>query len=184
VIEAKAQLGRHPERKQPMALESGTRMGVRSPIVELHGITKRFPGVIACDRVDLQIRPGEIHALLGENGAGKTTLMSILYGLYQPEAGEIWIDGQRRVMRSPKEAIRAGIGMVFQHFALIPGLTVAENIALAAPHSPRFVRRKPLTARVQALAAQYQLPIDPHSQVWQLSVGEQQRVEILKLLLC
>jgi general nucleoside transport system ATP-binding protein len=86
-----------------------------SPIVELRGITKRFPGVLACDRVDLDMYPGEIHALLGENGAGKTTLMTILYGLHQPDTGEIWIDGKRMPMRSPKDAIRAGIGMVFQH---------------------------------------------------------------------
>jgi len=153
-----------------------------SPLTELRGITKRFPGIIACDRVDLPVYAGEIHALLGENGAGKTTLMHVLYGLHQPDAGEIWIDGQRRVVHSPKDAIRAGIGMVFQHFTLIPSLTVAANIALAASSSHVFLRRKWLAARVQELGEQYQLAVDPNSHVWQLSVGEQQRVEILKLL--
>ena len=113
-----------------------------SPLTELRGITKRFPGIIACDSVDLCVYPGEIHALLGENGAGKTTLMHVLYGLQQPDAGEIWIDDRRRVIRSPREAIRAGIGMVFQHFTLIPSLTVAENIGLAASSAHVFLRRK------------------------------------------
>jgi general nucleoside transport system ATP-binding protein len=173
---------RHVEPKQPTALESGNPMRRPSPIVALRGITKGFPGVTACDRVDLRVYPGEIHVLLGENGAGKTTLMHILYGLHQPDLGEIWIDSKRMVMRSPKDAIDAGIGMVFQHFALIPSLTVAENIALAAPRSWVFLRRKPLTARIQELVTQYHLPVDPDSRVWQLSVGEQQRVEILRLL--
>ena len=153
-----------------------------SPLAELRGITKRFPGIIACDRVDLRVYPGEIHALLGENGAGKTTLMHVLYGLQSPDAGEIGIDGQRTVLRSPKDAIRAGIGMVFQHFTLIPSLTVAENIALADPSSHLFFRRKWLAAAVQELAEEYRLGVDPNSHVWQLSVGEQERVEILKLL--
>src|SRR5262245_15503734 len=157
-------------------------MRVPSPIVELRRISKRFPGVLACDQVDFDVYPGQIHTLLGENGAGKTTLMQILYGVYQPDMGEIWIDGRRMVIQSPREAIRAGIGMVFQHFTLIPSLTVAENIALAIPSTDVFLRRKPLIARVQELAMQYRLAIDPNSQVWQLSVGEQQRVEILKLL--
>jgi simple sugar transport system ATP-binding protein len=182
VIEAKAQLGRHLAYNQSILLKPGTRVRVPSPIVELRGIIKRFPGVIACDRVDLHVCPGEVHVLLGENGAGKTTLMHILYGLHQPDAGEIWIAGKRMVMRSPKDAIRAGIGMVFQHFTLIPSLTVAENIAIATPSSRVFLRRRLLTARIQELALSYQLPVDPNIQVWQLSVGEQQRVEILRLL--
>ncbi len=110
-------------------------MGAISPLVRLCGITKRFPGVIACDHVDLDVYSGEIQVLLGENGAGKTTLMQILYGLYRPDVGEIWIDGKRMVMRSPKEAIRGGISMVYQDFTFIRSLTVAENIALAAPGS-------------------------------------------------
>ena len=140
------------------------------------------PGVITCDRVNLQVYPCEIHALLGENGAGKTTLMHILYGLHQPDAGAIWIDGERTVLRSPKEAMRAGLGMIFQHFTLIPSLTVAENIALGVPGMRVFLRRKSLLARVQELVAEYQLAVDPNRLMWQLSVGEQQRVEILKLL--
>ena len=167
---------------QSMLQEPGTPMSDPTAMVELRGITKRFPGIIACDRVDLCLYPGQIHALLGENGAGKTTLMHVLYGLQQPDAGEICIDGQPTVIRSPKDAIRAGIAMVFQHFTLIPSLTVAENIALAGPSSQLFVRHKWLAASVQVLAEQYRLAVDPNSHVWQLSVGEQQRVEILKLL--
>jgi simple sugar transport system ATP-binding protein len=119
-----------------------------SPIVELRGITKRFPGGLACDNIDLQVYSGEIHALLGENGAGKSTLMQILYGQYQPDAGEMWIDGMRTLMRSPKAAIRAGIGMVFQDFTLIPSLTVAENVVLADPKARVFMRRQALLAHI------------------------------------
>ncbi len=153
-----------------------------SPIVSLRGITKQFPGVCACDQIDLDVFPGQIHALLGENGAGKTTLMKILSGMYQPDAGEIWIDGTPVAMPSPKEAMHAGISMVFQHFTLIPSLTVAENIALGVPGSRLFWRHQSLTAHVQRFAAQCRLHLEPDRQVWQLSVGEQQRVEILKLL--
>ena len=148
----------------------------------MRGITKRFPGVLACDHVDLEAHAGEIHALLGENGAGKTTLMKVLYGLYRPDAGEIWIDGRRATIRSPMDAIRLGIGTVFQHFTLIPSLTVAENLALTDPTAPSFVHRQAIGAQVGELAAHYQLRVEPDSPVWQLSVGEQQRVEILKLL--
>jgi general nucleoside transport system ATP-binding protein len=165
-----------------MGLKLGTCMSTHPPLVELRDITKRFPGVIACDGVNFQVYAGEIHALLGENGAGKTTLMQILYGLHHPDTGEICIDGQQRLMRSPKDAMRAGIGMVFQHFTLIPSLTVTENIVLAAPGRGLLLRPKVVTALVQQLAERYQLEVDPDSQVWQLSVGEQQRVEILKLL--
>jgi general nucleoside transport system ATP-binding protein len=157
-------------------------MTIAPPRVVMRGITKRFPGVLACDHIDLEVHPGEIHALLGENGAGKTTLMKTLYGLYQPDAGEIWIDGRRATMRSPMDAIRAGIGMVFQHFTLIPSLTVAENLALADPTGPLFVHPQVLGAHIRELAAQYQLRVEPDRPIWQLSVGEQQRVEILKLL--
>jgi simple sugar transport system ATP-binding protein len=150
--------------------------------VELCRITKRFPGVIACDGVSLQVHGGEIHAILGENGDGKTTLMRVLYGLHRPDASEVWIGGQRTVLRSPKDAIRAGIGMAFQHFTLIPSLTVAENIALGAPEAGLIFRRRRMSACVRALAQRSQLRVDPDRPVWQLSVGEQQRVEILKLL--
>jgi ABC-type uncharacterized transport system ATPase subunit len=153
-----------------------------SPVVALLGITKRFAGVVACDRIDLDVYAGEIHALLGENGAGKTTLMKVLYGLYQPDAGEIWVDGRRATIRSPADAIDAGIGMVCQHFTLIPSLTVAENIALADPNSPPIVRRQALAAHIRELARHYRLQVEPDRRIWQLSVGEQQRVEILKLL--
>ncbi|HEX2279549.1 MAG TPA: ABC transporter ATP-binding protein [Candidatus Tectomicrobia bacterium] len=157
-------------------------MTAAPPCVVMRGITKRFPGVLACDRIDLEVHPGEIHALLGENGAGKTTLMKTLYGLYQPDAGEIWVDSRRATIRSPRDAIRAGIGMVFQHFTLIPSLTVAENLALADPTAPTFVHRQALGSHIRELAARYRLRVEPDRPIWQLSVGEQQRVEILKLL--
>jgi general nucleoside transport system ATP-binding protein len=144
-----------------------------SPVVELRSITKRFPGVIACDEVGLQVYAGEIHALLGANGAGKTTLMQILYGVHRPDAGEIRIDGQRIELRSPRDAIRAGIGMVFQHFTLIPSLTAAENIMLGAPEAGPIFRRTRMSARVRELMERSQLRVDPDRHVWQLSVGEQ-----------
>jgi simple sugar transport system ATP-binding protein len=175
-------LEEHSDHSQGKPLKTGKPMTIAPPLVSLRRITKRFPGVVACERVDLDLFAGEIHGLLGENGAGKTTLMKILYGLYQPDAGEIWVDGRRVRIRSPREAICAGIGMVFQHFTLIPSLTVAENIALAAPSTRTFLRRQAMTAHVRDLAARYHLPVDPDAQVWQLSVGEQQRVEIMKLL--
>ena len=113
MIEAQEVLKRCSAHQRSRVPERGTRMQSPSPIAELRGITKRFPGILAFDRVDLKVYSGEIHALLGENGAGKSTLMKILYGQYQPDAGKIWLDGMRTVMRSPKAAIRAGIGMVF-----------------------------------------------------------------------
>jgi ABC-type uncharacterized transport system ATPase subunit len=151
--------------------------------VELRGITKRFPGVLANDHVNFDVRAGEIHALLGENGAGKSTLMRQLYGLYRPDEGEIRLNGQPRVFHSPADAIRAGIGMIHQHFMLVPSLTVAENVALGLRSSrePQLDLDK-VTARIKELAARYGLKIDPQAQVWQLAVGEQQRVEIIKAL--
>lgn len=155
----------------------------RIQTVEMRGIVKRFPGVLANDRVDFDVRAGEVHALLGENGAGKSTLMRQLYGLYQPDKGQILIDGRPVALRSPSDAIRAGIGMVHQHFMLVPTLTVAENVSLGLPSS-----RGPLTdlkvvsARIRELAAAYGLKVDPDVPVWQLAVGEQQRVEIVKAL--
>jgi ABC-type uncharacterized transport system ATPase subunit len=157
-------------------------MSITSPVVSLKGMSKRFPGVLACDGVDLDVYPGEIQGLLGENGAGKTTLMKVLYGLYQPDAGEILIDGRRSAIRSPKDAIRRGIGMVFQHFTLIPSLTVAENIALADPRSPRLIRHRAIAARIREMAGRYHLQVEPDTPVWRLSVAEQQRVEIIKVL--
>jgi len=146
-------------------------------------IVKRFPGVLANDRVCFDVCAGEVHALLGENGAGKSTLMRQLYGLYQPDEGEIIIDGQPHVFRSPADAIRAGIGMIHQHFMLVPTLTVAENVALGLRSSrePQLDLDK-VSARIRELAQGYGLKVDPSAHVWQLAVGEQQRVEILKAL--
>ncbi len=150
--------------------------------VVLKGITKRFPGVIANDGVDLELQPGSVHALLGENGAGKTTLMNILSGRYQPDAGEILIDGEPVRFNSPRDALRRGIGMVHQHFLLVGRHTVAENILLGCDR-PRFVvSRKPAEEMVRRLSERFDLRVDPAAAVDELSVGEQQRVEILKLL--
>ena len=153
-------------------------------VLELRGITKRFPGVLANDHVDFELRRGEVHALLGENGAGKSTLMSILYGLYHPDEGEILIDGQPVKMNTPREAIDRGIGMVHQHFMLIPVMTVAENIVLAEEPTRGAVVLDLATARrrVEDLAAQFRFSIDAHAKIENISVGQQQRVEILKAL--
>jgi simple sugar transport system ATP-binding protein len=152
--------------------------------VAMRGIEKRFGAVEALKGVDLTVRSGEIHALLGENGAGKTTLMNILYGLYQPDVGEIAIEGRHVELRTPQEAIGAGIGMVHQHFMLVPTLTVAENMVLGERGGP-LLRRRELRAverRLRELGARYGLEVDPRARIWQLSVGEQQRVEILRAL--
>ena len=143
----------------------------------MRGIVKRFPGVLANAGVDFEVAAGEVHALLGENGAGKSTLMRQLYGLYQPDAGQILVDGRPQVFRSPADAIRAGIGMVHQHFMLVPTLTVAENVALGLPSSrePRLDLDR-VTARIRDLAKAYGLKVDPTAYIWQLAVGEQQRV--------
>ncbi len=151
--------------------------------LQMLGITKRFPGVLANDRVDFDVKSGEVHALLGENGAGKSTLMKILYGMYHPDEGEIRLNNKPVAIASPTDAINLGIGMIHQHFMLVPTLTVAENVALGLPSS-----RGPLTdldrvsKRIIELADIYGLKIDPGVYVWQLSVGQQQRVEIIKAL--
>ena len=150
--------------------------------VEMRGIVMRFPGVLANDDVDFDLRSGEIHALLGENGAGKSTLMNVLAGLYRPEEGTISVHGRPVDFRSPRDAIECGIGMVHQHFMLVPSQSVTENILLGLDE-PRFVMNLPrFERRVAELAQEFGLHVDPHAKVWQLSVGEQQRVEILKML--
>ncbi len=151
--------------------------------VAMRGIVKRFPGLIANDHVDFDLRPGEVHALLGENGAGKSTLMNILAGLSTSRMrATIEIDGVPTSLTSPRDAIAAGLGMIHQHFMLVPSLTVTENILLGL-HEPRFRLRLPRYGeRIRELGEQTGLPVDPDARVWQLSVGEQQRVEILKML--
>jgi simple sugar transport system ATP-binding protein len=152
------------------------------PMVLLRGITKTFPGVIANRDVDLDVRAGEIHALLGENGAGKSTLMNILTGIYQPDAGDILIDGIRKVFSAPVDAIAAGIGMVHQHFKLVMSFTVAENIHLGWDRTPSLIRDRDLSARTRALADSLGLAVRPDAHTAELSTGEQQRVEILRVL--
>ncbi len=151
--------------------------------VEMRDIVKRFPGVLANDRVSLDVHAGEIHALLGENGAGKSTLMRVLYGLYLPDEGEIVVNGDRVVFHSPADALARGIGMIHQHFQLVPAFTVAENIALGLRSSRGPVLDLDVvSARIKRLSKQYGLQVDPNARVWQLAVGQQQRVEILKAL--
>lgn len=155
-----------------------------TPVLELRGITKRFPGVLANDHIDLTLEKGQIHALLGENGAGKTTLMNILYGLYKPDEGEIYINGEKADIHSPSDAIRLGIGMVHQHFMLVPVFTVTENVMLGAEATRRggFLDREKAAARILQISEQYGLRVDPNSYIKDLPVGVQQRVEIIKLL--
>jgi len=164
-------------------LEINSSKKARVESVKMQGITKRFPGVLANDDVDFDVKAAEVHALLGENGAGKSTLMKILYGLYHQDSGEIFINDKLVKFNSPTDAINQGIGMIHQHFMLVPTLTVTENVALGLPSS-----RGPLTdlervsKRMLELADLYGLRIDPNAYIWQLSVGQQQRVEIIKAL--
>ncbi len=149
---------------------------------EMRGITKRFPGVLANDNVDFTVKQGEIHALLGENGAGKSTLMNMLNGLYRPDKGQIMVKGRAVRFSSPRDAINHGIGMVHQHFMLVPTQSVAENLILGQ-RAPRFyIDARKIEAEVTALSQKYNLAVDPQAKIWQLSVGEQQRVEVLKML--
>ena len=153
------------------------------PMVEMRRITKRFPGVVANDNVSFDVRAGEVHTLFGENGAGKSTLMRVLYGLYRPDEGEILVNGQRVAISSPSSAIRHGIGMIHQHFMLVDTLTVAENVALGSRTTPGPGNGlEQVSARINELADKYGLKVDPRALIWQLSVGERQRVEIIKAL--
>lgn len=161
------------------------RMSGNPPVVEMRGIVKRFPGGVTANAgIDLHLYRGEILGLLGENGAGKTTLMNILYGLYHPDAGDIYLHGRHVRFRSTHEAIAHGLGMVHQHFMLVPTFTVAENIALGQPsgRGPVLEKRQTLNRRILELSKRYGLETDPDAYIWQLSVGQQQRVEILKAL--
>ncbi len=155
-----------------------------TPVLELRGITKQFPGVLANDGIDLDLTRGEIHALLGENGAGKSTLMNILFGLYKPDGGEILLEGRRVSFSSAKEAIAAGIGMVHQHFMLIPVMTVAENIVLG--HEPVragiVLDERAARLRVEEVAKTFKFAVNPGARVDEITVGQQQRVEIMKAL--
>lgn len=158
-------------------------MSAEAPVVELKQITKRFPGIVANDSISLTLRKGEIHALLGENGAGKSTLMNILFGLYQPDEGTIEMNGQPVTIDNPNKAIKLGIGMVHQHFKLVHPFTVTENIILGMePKKGLNIDYKSATAQVAKLSEQYGLQVDPNAKIHDISVGMQQRVEILKIL--
>ncbi len=151
--------------------------------LEMRNIVKRFPGVLANDCVNFDVHGGEVHALLGENGAGKSTLMKQLYGLYHPDEGQIIFDGQPQIIHTPKDAIRLGIGMIHQHFMLVDSLTVAENVALGLPSTRGLITDLDrVSGRIKELAHVYGLDVDPDAYIWQLSVGQQQKVEIIKAL--
>lgn len=151
-------------------------------VVNMKGIVKRFPGVLANDHVDFALKKGEIHALLGENGAGKSTLMNVLAGLYKPEAGTIYVNDKPVSFSNPRQAIAAGIGMVHQHFMLVPTQTVTENILLGLD-TPRFrLQLKEYDRIISEFGKRFGLEVDPTAKIWQLSVGEQQRIELLKML--
>ena len=151
-------------------------------LVEMRGITKSFQGIKANDQVELQLKRGEVLALLGENGAGKSTLMNVLSGIYLPDSGTIDIDGKRLSFGSPHDAIAAGIGMVHQHFMLVPSQTVWENMVLGLPELPQVLPKAKIISDIRDISQQYGLDVDPEAIIWQLSIGEQQRVEILKSL--
>lgn len=158
-------------------------MSTAAPVVELKQITKRFPGIVANDSISLTLRKGEIHALLGENGAGKSTLMNILFGLYQPDEGTIEINGEPVTIDNPNKAIKLGIGMVHQHFKLVQPFTVTENIILGMePRKGLNIDYKSASAEVAKLSEQYGLHVNPNSKIQDISVGMQQRVEIMKTL--
>ncbi|NLB52834.1 MAG: ABC transporter ATP-binding protein [Syntrophomonadaceae bacterium] len=153
----------------------------RFPVIEMDGITKSFPGVLANNNVSFRVYPGEIHALLGENGAGKSTLMSILAGLYRPDAGYIKVKGVKHTFKSPRKALTAGIGMIYQHFRLVNNFTVAENIILGTKNSIGMNSKK-IEKEASEFASRFGFDINPNAKVFQLSLGEQQKVEIIKML--
>lgn len=155
---------------------------MKQAVIEMRNITKRFGDVVANEDVNLALYPGEIHALLGENGAGKSTLMNILTGIYKPNSGEIYFNGKKVSIKSPKQAVDMGIGMVHQHFRLIPPLSVAENVFLYMPDCKNILREKEMEEAIDKCSKEFHLDVDASAKVWQLSVGEQQRVEIIKLL--
>ena len=155
---------------------------MKEPILEMRHICKGFPGVKANDDVNFSIYPGEIHALLGENGAGKSTLMNILTGIYKPDSGTIIYKGKPTVLKSPKSAVKRGIGMVHQHFRLVESLTVSENVYLGTKACKTILNLHEMHKRVGQCSDEFGLEVDPHAKIWQLSIGEQQRVEIVKLL--
>src|SRR2546423_1444939 len=178
------------EAPRDRARPGGRGLGSARPLsmpaaVELRGITKRFPGVVANDGVDFEAVEGEVHALLGENGAGKSTLSNILTGLYRPDEGEIEIGGKAVSFTSPRDALDAGICMVHQHFRLVPPFSVAENVLLGDHRGEgrKFVvHSRRVERHVAELGKRYRIAVDPRARIWQLSLGEQQRVEILKAL--
>jgi len=155
---------------------------MKEPILEMRNITKKFGKVVANEDVNLVLNPGEIHALLGENGAGKSTLMNVLTGIYKPNSGSIYYKGKKVKIRSPRHAVDLGIGMVHQHFHLIPTLTAAENVFLYTPDCKRILNKKEMEEAIDACSKEFHLDVDPGAKIWQMSVGEQQRVEIIKLL--
>ncbi len=152
----------------------------KKPILEMRGITKRFPGVVANDHVDLELFPGEVLALLGENGAGKTSLMNVLAGLYRPDEGAIFIRGEKVQIDSPRDAMNLGVGMVHQNFMVVDTMTVAENIILGLKEVSVIPDMGKISERIREISSHYNLKVDPNAYIWQLGVGEQQRVEILK----
>jgi simple sugar transport system ATP-binding protein len=175
-------MGAPPTERDTAADVGSDRADGHGPALRLEGITKRFPGVLANDDVSVEVRRGEILGLLGENGAGKTTLMNIVYGLYQPDEGRIFVNGREASIRSPQHAVELGIGMVHQHFMLVPDMTVAENVAMTSSHLPGLARLPQVEAKLEQLCRTFDLEVDPRSRIEDLRLGARQRVEIIKLL--